>query len=350
MRTKRIALGVLAILVIFSGTASPVAAQSVSEEDCPVGEDNLILVLPGGTVVEPGENITLYPGTKVNIALCDGGIPMTPGPNKYWALRSAEGLSVAEPKGKFYPATIANVNATVEVALGEATTKDSVTAPKLTVVAGNVVTASPGEETYQISVENPSQFRKRNEAYYKTAREMRTSANRLNRSADTGNISKLSKKRRGVNQTGVLESNYRAVQSMLFRAATRHNRDAVAALGAYYEHRNETLTAVRTDLRNANDQLRTRARKSAMGVVTNLLGFVLLGAIVGGVGGWYVTDRVLDRVAHRRSRTSAVDFHPKQLGGQLLVALVCIVAAGAVVWQFELVGPLGAVFEAVIGL
>jgi hypothetical protein len=107
---------------------------------------------------------------------------------------------------------------------------------------------------------------------------------------------------------------------------------------------------VETDLENANEAMEAQARSTALGVLTNVFGIALVGAIIGGVGGRVVTNRILSDVEVNRRRSSAVDFSPKHLAGQTAVALLFIIGAAALVVTQGLLEPLGAVVQAVIGL
>ncbi|RLM53897.1 hypothetical protein DVK02_10740 [Halobellus sp. Atlit-31R] len=349
-------VGVVAA-VVAGGVAAPASAQAadagIDSEICPnTAENNLVVVLPDGSTLGPGDRARLYPGTRVDVALCSSGdVELADG--VAWSLEPVDGIAIEASRERHYEVSIAEVDADVGVALGSAVPqRETVRAPDLTAASGAVVTLRVANETHRVAVENDSRaetLRRQSERYRSTATELRAAASELAESTGERAGGPAAAGDR-LAQAETLDSSHQAVQSILFDAAARGDAGAVDALGAYETDRSETAEAVRTDLQTANDRLAAQTKTAATGALVNLLGFLTVGVAIGSVGGWIATTRILSDVAHRRSRSSSVDYSPRQLASPLFVAALFAVGAVVLGWWFDAFGPLWAVFEAVIDL
>jgi hypothetical protein len=358
MRVNGIVLGVVVGMVLLAGVAAPTTAQSGDDASsiCPgTAGDSLVVVLPDGTAVQPGDSATLYAGTGGELVLCSGGEFDTNPTGSRWELNgdAIDGITVEGSSEYRYEITIANVDERVTIDFGADSAisgPSEVNTPDIEATAGTLdVVSVGGSGPYRISFADEdrlTRFQDANDTYVSTAGEMRTAAAEINAdgaAVDRGRITEL-------DQTTAFRDSYDTVQRSLFAAAAAGDADATAAMGAYADHREETVTAVQNDLRAANEKLGSRARNGATSLLLNVVGFLIVGAVVGGALGRYVTGKILGEVAHKRSRTSAVDFSPRQLAGQLGAAVLLLLAATGIGWYFGLVDALVAALRAVIGL
>jgi hypothetical protein len=100
----------------------------------------------------------------------------------------------------------------------------------------------------------------------------------------------------------------------------------------------------------ARDSLKQDASSAAMDILLNVFGLLAVGVVIGGAGGWYYTNGIMDEVDYKRSRVSGFDFGSSLLAKQFVVAAVLLVAAIGIVVGMGLAGPLVDVFQAVIPL
>ena len=360
MRGTHLGVGVLAASILLAVVAvGPAAAQTVDPADeaeiCPgTSGDSLVVVLPGDTYVRPGEDTTLLPGTEAEIALCSDGEVIS---TTAWSVDGGiDGVGVGESERFSYPVTVEPVAEPTPVefaaAIGQ---RGDVDTPTVTATPGNVMTVGVDGTTYRVAVaaDDRDRLRQANDSYTETLDGMRTAAADLDENAgrldpDPG----VPDDRRlpQINQTRAVTTNYSTIQSLLFSAATSGNAEAVAALDAYERRHDDALGETRDSLETANRAIERQARSTALGVLGNLLGVALVGAVVGGVGGRYVTSRILSDVEIGRRRSSAVDFRPRHLAGQMVAAVVCVGVAVTLVVTQGLAEPLVAVVRAVIGV
>jgi hypothetical protein len=358
MRGHSLAAGVVAASLLVLGLAAvagPAAAQvdPANEDDICEGApdgDSLVLVLPSGTYVHAGESVTLLPGTEADVALCSDGQIDPAGADSAWALQgNVDGISIDSTDENSYGIVVDDVTREVSVDLAPAVTSRSVTAPDVTASPGKVTTARVDGEAYQVAFAGDRQeFVDANGSYVATLTGMRSAAERLNRSAGSGSVNRSTFE--DVNRTAALRTEYASVQSLLFDSATDGGGAATAALEAYQRRHQNTIAETATHLRNANRKLRGRAASVATTVLANLLGVLVVGAVVGGIGGRAGTNYVLERVENKRRRSSAYDFRLRQLLPQFGVALLLIGIAIGVAVAVGLVEPLVAAVLAVIGV
>ncbi|MGQ4555505.1 hypothetical protein [Halobellus sp. GM3] len=352
MRAKAFSIVVLVVIVLLAGAAAPAAAQQgeVDSSRCPdTVDNNVVLRLPDGSTVGPDGSVALYPGTRVDVVLCSGG-DVEPADGVAWSLEPAEGITITSAETDHYEIEIADVAADREVDLGSSIPeRDAVRAPGLTAAAGHAVDVTVGGDSYRITVANESRaaaLQSHSEAYRENATAVTEAAASL--TASDASVDAMSDSAAELDRVEPLQNNYDALQSGLFDAAARGDDDAVAALDAYESHRAETLSSVREDLESAD--VDGRANDGATSVLLNVLGFLAIGAVVGGAGGWYVTKDIMDDIGYKRSRGSAFDFGSEQLTKQFVVAGAFLVAALAALVGTGLHGALLAVLRAVIGL
>jgi hypothetical protein len=360
MRATHLAIGVVVVSLLVVGAAAPAAAQ-VDEnngeaicEGTPGSGDSLVVVLPDGTYVHADDEVTLLPGTEADIVLCSGGDVVS---TSAWPVSDTiDGVNVTSTDEFSYAITIDPVETRTEPDFGSAIDqRGEVNTPDVAVVPGRVTTARVGDKSYQIALgsDQRNTFMNANTSYTTTLNEMRNAAAALNNSAgqiDPNNSVPDDQRASNVNQTDTLNGEYTTIQERLFSSAAGGNADAVAALDAYEQRHTTSLAETRNHLRNANEAIRSQARSTALGVLANFIGVALVGAIIGGFGGRAVTNRILSDVEVNRRRSSAVDFSPKHLAGQIGVALLLIIGAVALVVVLGLLDPLVAVVQAVIGL
>ncbi|GGI96674.1 hypothetical protein GCM10008995_03370 [Halobellus salinus] len=360
MRGPHLGAGIVVASVLLAVVAAgPAAAQTVDPADeaeiCPgTSGDSLVVVLPGDTYVRPGGDATLLPGTEAEIALCsDGGVVSTTA----WPVDGGiNGVTVGESERFSYPVTVEAVEGPTPVefapAIGQ---RGDVATPTVTAAPGNVTTIGVGGSTYRVAVaaDNRDRLRRANNSYTETRNGMRTAAadlaenaGRLDPAPDIPDDRRLPQ----INRTRAVTTNYSTIQSRLFNAAANGDTGAVAALDAYERQHNDALGETRDSLETANRAIERQARSTALGVLGDLLGVALAGAVVGGIGGRVLTDRILSQVEIDRRRSSAVDFRPKHLAVQLGVAVVLVAGAVALVVTQGLLDPLVAVIRAVIGV
>lgn len=361
MRHSRLAAGIVAASVLLVlATAGPAAAQTVDPADeaeiCPgTPADSLVVVLPGDTYVRPGETATLLPGTEAEIALCSGGEVIS---TTAWSVESGiDGASVADPGEFSYPVTFDPVEEPTDVEFASAVgQRGDVDAPSVTATPGKVATTRVGGDAYRVTVATDGgreRFERANASYTATLEGIRVAAADLDENAggldpdaDVPDDRRLPQ----INQTRAVTANYSFIQSVLFSSAASGNAEAVAALDAYEQRHVAALADARDSLESANRAIARQARATAVGVLANFVGVLLVGAVVGGIGGRYLTDRILSGVEITRRRSSAVDFRPRHLVRQFVVALVFVGGAVALVVTQGLLGPLVAAVRAVIGV
>ena len=360
MRATHLAVCVVVVSLLAVGATAPAAAdvdESNGEAICegtPGSGDSLVVVLPDDTYVHADDEVTLLRGTEADIALCSGGDVVS---TSAWPMSDTiDGINVTSTDEFSYAITIENVETRAEPDFGSAIgQRGEVNTPTTAVVPGRVTTTRVGGDTYQIAL-NSSQretFTDATASYTTTLDEMRNAAVALNDTAgkiDANDSISDDERIPKLNQTGILNEEYTTIQKRLFTSATGGNAAAADALDAYEQQHTASLAETRNHLRNANEAMEAQARSTALGVLTNVFGIALVGAIIGGVGGRVVTNRILSDVEVNRRRSSAVDFSPKHLAGQTAVALLFIIGAAALVVTQGLLEPLGAVVQAVIGL
>jgi hypothetical protein len=361
MRADSRAIGIVATsLLLALAAAGPAAAQAVDPADeaeiCPGTQgDSLVVVLPGDTYVRPGDEAALLPGTSAEIALCSGGEVIS---TTAWPVDDAvDGVSVGDAREFSYPVTVASVGSPTPVAFAPAIQqRGEVSTPAVTATPGKVTVARVGGDAYTVTVATEGgrdRFRRADDAYAATLDGMRTAAADLDGNAGTLDPNhSVSDHRRlpQINRTRAVIANYSTIQSVLFSSAASGNAEAVAALDAYERRHADALGETRDSLASANRAIARQARAAAIGVLGNLLGVFVVGAVAGGVGGRYVTSRILSDVEIDRRRSSAVDFRPRHLVGQIVVAVVSVGIAVALVVTQGLAEPLVAAVRAVIGV
>ena len=360
MRATHFAVGVVVVSLLAVGATAPAAAQVDGNSgeaicaDAPPNGDSLVVVLPDDTYVYANEGVTLLPGTEADIALCSGGDVVSTGA---WPVSDIDGVNVTGSDEFSYGITTEPVetrtNATFDSAISQ---RGEVNTPAVTVVPGRVTTTHVGGEPYRIALssDHRNTFMNANTSYATTRSEMRNAAAALNDSLpDDERIPEVipdDERIPEVNQTDTLNEEYTTIQDLLFTSAADGNTAAADALEAYEQQHTASLAETRNHLRNANQAIEAQARSTALGVLANFIGVALVGAIVGGVGGRVATNRILSGVEVDRRRSSAVDFSPKHLAGQVGFALLSIVGAVALVVGLGLLAPLVAVVRAVIGV
>jgi hypothetical protein len=361
MRATHLAVGVVVVSLLAVGATAPAAAQVDGNSgeaicaDAPPNGDSLVVVLPDDTYVYANEGVTLLPGTEADIALCSGGDVVTTDGDRWPVSNDIDGVNVTSTDPRSYGITIEDVETRTSPDFESAISVDEISTPDVVVAPGKVTTARVGGSTYRVALDDKQAFTTTNESYVETLSSIRRSAANLNRTANgERRISATSNTTErwvaNINQTQAVRDNYTTVQSALFRSARGGSGTAVEALDAYDAYHNNELTQATTDLENANEAIEAQARSTALGVLANFIGVALVGAIVGGVGGRVATNRILSGVEVDRRRSSAVDFSPKHLAGQVGFALLSIVGAVALVVGLGLLAPLVAVVRAVIGV
>jgi cell division protein ZapA (FtsZ GTPase activity inhibitor) len=214
----------------------------------------------------------------------------------------------------------------------------------VTVTPGRVASVSVDGRSFTVVVDRDTRSRlgEASDSYGTTVEEMQTAAGNLNGSVEDGNATELEAQLSEVNQTRALNQDYTRIQGILFAA------NATGALDAYEKRHTESLAEVRGNLTDANQSLAQQTQGAATSVLGNLLAVLLVGAVLGGVGGRFATNRILSSVEAERRRSSAVDFRPKHLAVQLAVALVLVGGAVALAAVLGLFDPLIIAVEAVI--
>lgn len=355
MRGTRLAVGVVVVSLLAVGAAAgPAAAQvdSADEADvcegAPANGDSLVVVLPDDRYVHADQDITLLPGTEADIALCSGGELVS---TSAWPVSGdIAGVDVSDAADFSYPITITPVTEEAGVAFGPAIEqRGDVNTPSVTVTPGRVTEIDVGGDSYDVAIDGTGRERLvRASSDYETAvGEMQTTAADLDESAgeitpdhgvpDDERVPTL-------NQTRAVNDNYTHIQSVLFAA------NATAALSAYEARHTGALDEVSGKLKRANGKIAAQARSAAIAVLGNFVGLLVGGVIVGGVSGWFATNRILSRVEVKRRRSSAVDFRPKHLAGQVAIAVVLVGGAIGLAFVRNLLGPLVAAIRAVIGV
>ena len=367
MRVSHLAVGVVVLsLLAVAVAAGPAAAAEIEgtdeNEEAICGDassgNSLVIVLPDETYVHSNDEATLLPGTTGDLVLCSDG-DLQPIPSA-WELDegAAAGLNVTGTYEFNYDITVENVETSTDVEFALTTSPGSpgsVGSPAVTATPGQVTTARLGGETYSIALneDQASTFTEANESYVETLGEIHSSAETLNRSTERNRIIATSNTTQewvsDINQTRTVRTNYVELQRELFSSARSGNANAAEALNGYEAYHDRTLARTSDELESAKQNIDQQASATALGVLANFVGVLLVGAVVGGIGGRVATNRVLAKVEDKRRRSSAVDFHPKHLAGQLLLALVLLGAAVTVVVTQGLLDPLLAVFSAVIG-
>lgn len=354
MRGTRLIVGIVVVSLLAVGAVTGPAAAQVDSADeteicteAPANGDSLVVVLPGDRYVHADQEVTLLPGTEADIALCSGGELIS---TSAWPVSDdVDGVNVSNAADFSYAITITNVEESGPVEFGPAIEqRGDVNTPSVTATPGRLVVTQVDGETYRVAVDADDRNRldQANSDYEGTIEEMQTAAVNLNESAgqiapDHGTPD--DERVADINQTQAVNDNYTQIQSVLFDA------DATSALQAYEQQHNATLAETRGHLENANQKVAAQAQATATGVLGNFLGVLVGGVIAGGVGGWFATNRILARVEVERRRSSAVDFQPKHLAGQAVVALVLIGIAVGLAVGLGLIEPLIAVVQAVIG-
>lgn len=356
-RARVVTMATLIAVALLAGAAVPAAAQSAGDGDvCPTGSGNsLVVLLPDGTAVQPGDEVALYTGTEAELFLCSDGDYTSNPTGSLWELNgdAVDGV-VVDDDGALeyrYEITFDGVDEPTPVDFGSGIDGPSdIDEPSVTATPGHVAVLSVGEEQYRVSLSNADEaetLRQRSQTYASTASEMRDAASSL-RSANESGVDASTVET--VNQTGELNESYAAVQTTLFAAAADGDEDAAAALDAYHAHRDDTVASAREGLNSAQNSVQRDARSAAMSVLLNVLGLLAVGAVIGGAGGWYYTKGIMEDVDYKRSRVSGFDFGSSLLAKQLVVAGVLLVAAVGIVVGTGLTDTLVAVFRAVIPL
>ena len=368
MRYSRLAVViVVASLVAVAAASAPAAAQieGTEQEETDICGDtsgnSLVLVLPGDTYVYPGDQRALLPGTTGELALCsDGQLQLTPAA---WDIDngSTTGLRVTGEHDYSHTITISPVDGSTPVGFGVTSDLEgSIESPNLNATPGRVMTVGVAGNEYNVTVANDSErraFEEANTSYTATLEEMREAATDLNGSAgqlDPNASVSDDERLPQINQTRAVTANYSDIQSLLFSSATSGNTEAVAALDAYERRDIDTRGEIRDTLATVNQAIAQQTRNTAVNVLANLVGVLLVGAVVGGVGGRFLTDKILSKVEIDRRRSSAVEFSPRHLAIQLGAAVLLVGAAVVLVVLSNLLDPLlatvSAAVRAVIGV
>jgi len=357
MRTARLTLGVVVLsLVVVGAAAGPASAQVDSSNggevcaDAPTTGDSPVIVLPDGSYIHPdgSSNIesTLLPGTEGDLALCSGGDVE---PTGAWSIGDVRGISVDETDEYSYRITVTDVTERATADFGPAVqNRDNVNDLRVNITPGRVAVTQIGGESYPVTINDTDRGRllDANEEYESTLDEMETGARELNNTEGydpNGSVSNGERLPR-IDQTDTVNQSYDEIQSVLFSANTTD------ALDASENYRSDRLEGIENHLESAKQALTEQTRDAAVGVLGNFFAVLLVGAVLGGVGGRFATNRILSSVEAERRRSSAVDFRPKHLAGQVAIALVLVVGALALALTQDLLGPLGAAIEAVIPL
>ena len=360
MRMGRLTVGIVVLSLVVAGVAvAPASAQVDSSNgaevcaDAPRDGDSLVVALPDGTYVYGNEAVTLLRGTEADIALCSGGEDNDVVPTSAWQGLSdneIEGITVTSENEFNYSISVGDVAESRGINFGSAIEdRGEVNSPDVTVTPGRVGSISVDGERYTVVVDDStrSNLTEANDSYRTTLDGMQTAASNLSRSVGDKNTTELNTTNLNgqlseINRTQRLNDDYAQIQSILFTA------NATGALNASEDQHTESLAKVRENLTATNVELDRRTGQKARGVLGNLFAVLLAGAVLGGVGGWYGTNRVLSDVENKRRRSSAVDFRPKHLAGQAAVAVLFVGGAVALAVVRELLNPLIIAIGAVI--
>jgi cell division protein ZapA (FtsZ GTPase activity inhibitor) len=353
----RLTIGIIVLSLVLGGVAAGPASAQVNDDngaevcaDAPRDGDSLVVALPDGTYVYGDESVTLLPGTEADIALCSGGednnvVPTSawPGPNN----NDIDGVNVISQNEYNYSIRVTDVPEDPDISFGSAIEqRNEVNAPEVAVTPGRIASISIDGERFTIVVNSDTRrnLTDASGSYETTLNEMQTAAGNINSSAKNGSIEGLNESLSGVNKTRALNDDYAQIQSILFTA------NATGALNASEEQHTKSLKEVQENLTATNGKLNDRTGNTAGKVLDDLLAVLLAGAVLGGVGGWYGTNRVLSDVENKRRRSSAVDFRPKHLAGQAAVAVLLVGGAVALAVVLGLLNPIIVAIGAVIPL
>ena len=354
MRMVRLTVGIIVLSLVLGGVAAgPASAQVDSSNgadvcaDAPPSGDSLVVALPDGTYVYGNEAVTLLPGTEADIALCSGGDVVSTTAWPGLSNNGIDGVNVITQNDFNYSISVTDVPEDQSINFGSAIEqRDEVNAPEVAVTPGRIASISVDGERFTIVVNSTTrrELSDTSGSYETTLDDMQTAARNLNSSAGNQNAANLNGQLSEANKTQALDDDYAQIQSTLFAA------NSTEALTAYEEHHTSSLAEVRGNLSDANGKIITRTRNTAVGVLGNLLAVLLAGAVLGGIGGWYGTNRVLSDVEGKRRRSSAVDFRPKHLAGQAAVAVLFVGGAVALAVVLGLLNPIIVAIGAVIPL
>lgn len=340
MRATRrsLVVGLLIGAILIVGTATPVAGEYPEPiEVCDsVDQQRLMITFADGRTVGPEENISVYPGTEFRVLLCTDNDPELA--DTAWRLSSVDGVSLERSIEYTYVVTVQSTSQELDITLAnELEGKSSVPAPGLTVFPGYVANTTV-DDTIEVRFRSEQRYERyldEASAYAENASTVRSISSRLTRTNESDvnttwanrTVPMLAEKLN--NSKDDLNQSHNVLERVIFESATAGNPGVARALDAYDEDRsrlsNESREAVTTQRRSLSDAARASARMT----LGNFLGSLVIGALVGGSGGWYYTKRKLSDVEYLRSRTSAVDFDPRQIAVPLAVAGLLFIGAGA---------------------
>jgi hypothetical protein len=334
------------LIVLLVGTALLAGAVSPVSGEYPepfavcdsVDQQSLVLAFADGRTVAPGTNVSVYPGTEFKIYLCtDNDIELA---GTAWQLSSVDGVTQEDQTDYAYVlrARAASQQTSIELR-NKVEGKGSVRAPGLTIFPGYVATTGV-DSSIQVrftSEERFSNYTRQEDTYGNSAARIQsvvTELEQTNRSEVTHNwTTSMDDRLEELNEsTGSLNRSHRKIERLLFGVAADGRPGAPRALTAYQTNRSEVLEASRSAVTNQTETLSAAAHSSARWTLVNFLASIVLGCLIGGGGGWYFTKRKLSDVEYLRSRTSAVDFDPRQIGVPLAVAGLLFLGATAILF------------------
>lgn len=335
----------LATLLTVSLAATPAAAAGPDDVCSDYDDTVVVATFPTGVEdrLEPGDEARLYPGTRLTVVLCSDGAAEPYG--SAWQLDPVDGYRVIEERDRSVVVEVTASQTEEKVTFHEGIDERRVDGgPSFHVVTGHVAESElageplsfPSESDRTAFVESERSFLEVVSAYEEAVATVERARN--GRTSGVREALKTLEK-------GELRAERRSLTNSSFAAAKAGDAEGARAVVSEAEAREESVReAAAAELRAYADSLKRREGAAMKTVYGYLGGSFLLGAVLGGVLGWWTTRRRLAEVAEHRKYSASAEYSPWQLRLPVAIAVLVLVATAVAL----VVGPWGTNLSAVI--
>ena len=332
----------LAGLVVGASTSVGASDGYADAEEVCQGVDGVVLLLEDGE--HKHTEATLYAGTTVQVAICDGGSPEFTGA---WELESDDGF---EPHGEPTNDRVWTAEVTDDAALREPGDEEIellelIDGPQLdddagisltVLTVGTVTTGLDEPETVRFNdPDRADEFEEALSEYDDAIAEAEALTDELRETTD---YEELAERRSNVDDIDV-DGAVSGIQKILFDAAMTDD-DAARALVAYDERAESTQDELDEAIEETEDQAIADDRDARMRLGLFALASLLGGGIVGTVVSRQLSHPAMKQHARERSYNSNATLSLGDLRYPILVAVVVLAGAVAVVVLLDGVTPL----------
>lgn len=326
------------------GTATAADAGVAPEDACEgVAETRVVAAFSDGTTLDGDER--LYAGTEFSVFVCSGEAAELR--ETAWTLDgTTDGFETVGAGDYFARVRVTNANGTVS--LGDAVPEKDALGPSYTVVEGTGVRTRIDGENRTLSFPSTDAARNYSDAearFLERADRLSSAESDVDAAAaalGSGEFEPVNASTLDALGTASFGESDDALERAAFAAGIDGDDDAIDVLAALNDRRSERAESSREALERYRDGLRGRLGGARLVVLLYLGGGLIGGVIAGGIGGFALADRELEKVAYDKQLTSRSTYSVRQVA---VPAVTGAVLAVSTVVGLALLGWLGAFLE-----